>query len=424
MSTTAIGEYALLSDRHSAARSAATVPSTGCAGLASTARPSSVDCWVNRPATGRSGSRRGRGHPSLPRPHHGVGDDAPHRDRDRRGGRRAGDRRTQPGASPRPRLSPSPAAAGRVHGGRGRDRRRVRPPPGVRPRVPVARRGRRRRLGEWRGGRHVPVVSAAHRHGERSTATSRFRSRLASEPDSRCTTPAGPTRSPPVCGSQDEIAARLDDTVAAWQSWSDLHQSYVGPWHDLVHHSGRVLQALSFQPTGAICAAATTSLPEVVGGDRNWDYRYAWVRDASFTIEALWVAACPDEANEFVEYMTSVGGRRRSIVTPTSRSCSASEASTTSPSASCCTSPGGAVRAGARRQRGMVSASARRVRRTAQRRCIGSAEHVFDADRVASPSTPPVPRRARRHRGSSVAGEGSGDLGGARRASATSCTRS
>jgi GH15 family glucan-1,4-alpha-glucosidase len=105
--------------------------------------------------------------------------------------------------------------------------------------------------------------------------------------------------------SQDEIAARVDDTVAAWQSWSDLHQSYVGPWHDLVHHSGRVLQALSFQPTGAICAAATTSLPEVVGGDRNWDYRYAWVRDASFTIEALWVAACPDEANEFVEYMTN-----------------------------------------------------------------------------------------------------------------------
>ncbi len=105
--------------------------------------------------------------------------------------------------------------------------------------------------------------------------------------------------------SQAEIAARLDDTVAAWQSWSDLHQAYVGPWRDLVHHSGRVLQALSFQPTGAICAAATTSLPEVVGGARNWDYRYAWVRDASFTIEALWVAACPDEANEFFDSMTA-----------------------------------------------------------------------------------------------------------------------
>ena len=105
--------------------------------------------------------------------------------------------------------------------------------------------------------------------------------------------------------SAEEIGYCLDDTISAWQSWSDLHQAYEGPWRDLVHQSGRVLQALSFQPTGAICAAATTSLPETVGGSRNWDYRYAWVRDASFTIEALWVAACPDEVNEFFEYMTA-----------------------------------------------------------------------------------------------------------------------
>ena len=105
--------------------------------------------------------------------------------------------------------------------------------------------------------------------------------------------------------SQTEIAQRVADTVSAWESWSDLHQAYEGPWRESVHHSGRVLQALSFAPTGAICAAATTSLPEVVGGDRNWDYRYAWVRDSSFTIEALWVAACPDEANQFFDYVTT-----------------------------------------------------------------------------------------------------------------------
>ncbi len=105
--------------------------------------------------------------------------------------------------------------------------------------------------------------------------------------------------------SQVEIARRLDDAISAWESWSALHQAYEGPWRDLVHQSGRVLHALSFQPTGAICAAATTSLPEAVGGNRNWDYRYSWVRDASFTIEALWVAACPDEVNEFFEYMTT-----------------------------------------------------------------------------------------------------------------------
>ncbi|MDP9332316.1 MAG: glycoside hydrolase family 15 protein, partial [Actinomycetota bacterium] len=105
--------------------------------------------------------------------------------------------------------------------------------------------------------------------------------------------------------SQTEIRECLQDTISAWESWSELHQAYEGPWRELVHQSGRVLHALSYQPTGAICAAATTSLPETVGGSRNWDYRYSWVRDASFTIEALWVAACPDEANDFFEYMTT-----------------------------------------------------------------------------------------------------------------------
>jgi GH15 family glucan-1,4-alpha-glucosidase len=105
--------------------------------------------------------------------------------------------------------------------------------------------------------------------------------------------------------SQTDLAAALDATVEAWRSWSALHQSYDGPWADLVHHSGRVLQGLSYQPSGAIVAAATTSLPEGVGGERNWDYRYSWVRDSSFTMEALWVAACPDEADDFFAFMTT-----------------------------------------------------------------------------------------------------------------------
>jgi GH15 family glucan-1,4-alpha-glucosidase len=108
---------------------------------------------------------------------------------------------------------------------------------------------------------------------------------------------------PPQPWSQDEIGRRLEDTLAGWRSWSDLHQAYEGPWRDLVHHSGRVLQALTFEPTGAIVAAPTTSLPESVGGERNWDYRYTWVRDASLTMEALWVAACPDEARKFFDFL-------------------------------------------------------------------------------------------------------------------------
>ncbi len=99
------------------------------------------------------------------------------------------------------------------------------------------------------------------------------------------------------------ITARLDDTVDGWRSWSAIHENYDGPWRELVQQSGRVLQALTFAPTGAIVAAPTTSLPESVGGQRNWDYRYTWVRDASLTMEALWVAACPDEANKFFAFL-------------------------------------------------------------------------------------------------------------------------
>lgn len=102
---------------------------------------------------------------------------------------------------------------------------------------------------------------------------------------------------------QSKIERRCADTLQAWKSWSNIHQKYRGPYQDMVAHSGRVLQALTYYPSGAIVAAPTTSLPESVGGDRNWDYRYTWVRDASFTLEALWVAACPEEAQKFLAFL-------------------------------------------------------------------------------------------------------------------------
>jgi len=107
----------------------------------------------------------------------------------------------------------------------------------------------------------------------------------------------------PRAWAPGEIAARLTDTVEGWRSWSAMHQAYEGPWRDLVRHSGRVLRALTFAPTGAIVAAPTTSLPETIGGERNWDYRYTWVRDACFTMETLWVAACPAEAGKFFGFL-------------------------------------------------------------------------------------------------------------------------
>jgi GH15 family glucan-1,4-alpha-glucosidase len=116
-------------------------------------------------------------------------------------------------------------------------------------------------------------------------------------------------REPTACGP-DEVAERLADAEEAWRSWEGEHDPYVGPHRDLVRMSARVLKGLTYRPTGAIVAAPTSSLPETPGGERNWDYRYAWIRDASLTIEALYIGACSDEAEDFISFMTSSAGGR------------------------------------------------------------------------------------------------------------------
>jgi GH15 family glucan-1,4-alpha-glucosidase len=115
-------------------------------------------------------------------------------------------------------------------------------------------------------------------------------------------------RQAPVPTAPESVGARIDDTVEAWRSWEAEHSIYDGPHRDLVRLSSRVLQGLTYRPTGAIVAAPTTSLPETVGGERNWDYRYAWIRDASLTLQALYIGSCPDEAGDFISFMTSSAG--------------------------------------------------------------------------------------------------------------------
>ena len=110
-----------------------------------------------------------------------------------------------------------------------------------------------------------------------------------------------------VAGPLDGRAA-LRDTVAGWQSWTGIHQGYQGPYRGQVTRSGLVLQALTYRPTGAVIAAATTSLPEEIGGSANWDYRFGWLRDGSFTLKALWVAACPDEGQRFFDWIAASAG--------------------------------------------------------------------------------------------------------------------
>jgi alpha,alpha-trehalase len=106
----------------------------------------------------------------------------------------------------------------------------------------------------------------------------------------------------------DEAPARLERVAEAWCSWEAEHDIYEGPHRDLVRFSARVLKGMTYRPTGAIVAAITTSLPEDAGGERNWDYRFAWIRDASLTMEALYVGACSDEAGDFASFMTSSAG--------------------------------------------------------------------------------------------------------------------
>jgi GH15 family glucan-1,4-alpha-glucosidase len=119
--------------------------------------------------------------------------------------------------------------------------------------------------------------------------------------------PEGPAPEPLA---PETVAQRVQDTIEGWRSWEAEHDIYEGPHRELVRLSSRVLKGLTYRPTGAIVAAATTSLPETVGGERNWDYRYAWIRDASLTLEALYIGACSDEAQDFVSFMTSSAGGR------------------------------------------------------------------------------------------------------------------
>ena len=107
--------------------------------------------------------------------------------------------------------------------------------------------------------------------------------------------------------SVDAALDLLDRTTTAWRSHL-APMTYVGPYRDDVERSLLVLKALTYGPTGTMVAAATTSLPEVIGGERNWDYRYSWVRDASLAIDATYDAGLIDEAEVFNEWLLRVIG--------------------------------------------------------------------------------------------------------------------
>jgi GH15 family glucan-1,4-alpha-glucosidase len=106
----------------------------------------------------------------------------------------------------------------------------------------------------------------------------------------------------PEPNSDAEISAELAATVAYWRDWLSGCR-YDGRWREMVHRSALTLKLLTYAPTGAIVAAPTTSLPEEVGGIRNWDYRYTWMRDAAFTLYALLRLGFTEEAGAFMGWL-------------------------------------------------------------------------------------------------------------------------
>ena len=104
--------------------------------------------------------------------------------------------------------------------------------------------------------------------------------------------------------NEAESEELFEETVAYWRDW--LSQcTYKGRWQEMVERSALVLKLLTYEPTGAIIAAPTFSLPEELGGERNWDYRYTWIRDAAFTLYALLRIGFTNEASRFMHWLES-----------------------------------------------------------------------------------------------------------------------
>jgi GH15 family glucan-1,4-alpha-glucosidase len=110
----------------------------------------------------------------------------------------------------------------------------------------------------------------------------------------------------PLPSSCDEAAAWLARTGHFWQEWLKHGTFPDHPWRSHLQRSALTLKGLTYTPSGAMIAAATTSLPETPGGDRNWDYRYSWIRDSTFMLWALYTLGFDEEANDFFYFVADV----------------------------------------------------------------------------------------------------------------------
>ncbi|HEY7561410.1 MAG TPA: glycoside hydrolase family 15 protein [Gaiellaceae bacterium] len=104
----------------------------------------------------------------------------------------------------------------------------------------------------------------------------------------------------------EEATARLDNTLRYWRRWLQRARMPDHRWRDPIQRSALAIKGLTYMPTGATVAALTTSLPETPGGERNWDYRYTWIRDSTFTLQALHFLNLDWEADEFMQFVADL----------------------------------------------------------------------------------------------------------------------
>ena len=164
----------------------------------------------------------------------------------------------------------------------------------------------RLRAGDAIGGADALWIDATepiHVHGERFAA--RWKLRAGEDAWVRVGwTPSHAPRPP-----RPDFARELKQTIAFWKGWI-AGCAYEGDHSHAVRRSALVLKALTYAPTGAVVAAPTTSLPEHLGGERNWDYRYTWIRDATLTLISLFVLGFTDEAAAFKHWLERTGAGR------------------------------------------------------------------------------------------------------------------
>ncbi|MCW2847057.1 MAG: glucoamylase [Marmoricola sp.] len=113
-----------------------------------------------------------------------------------------------------------------------------------------------------------------------------------------------------VVAENGETSHLFDQTARFWRAWID-QSTYAGRWRETVNRSALTLKLLTHEPSGAIIASPTTSLPESIGGSRNWDYRYVWIRDAAFSLYGLLRLGFTDEADAFMRWLSERMGEER-----------------------------------------------------------------------------------------------------------------